>query len=321
MGKTKGKFVVKQNKAILQEIPFQHLDNITLQSNGILLSTDVIYACAEHKINFQLLDFEGNPYAYIMASSGLSAEIGLAQLKGYENKKAENFVLAITKAKIRNQITLLKYFQKSARAPEKAENEAFRTMSDILAEIDNLAEMPLSELRQQLFSIEGRAAFLYWEFIKDYLLGYVDFVGRVRQDATDPVNSALNYGYGILYGRIFEAVARAKLHPCLSYLHLPSDTGVPTLTFDLIEEFRSQAVDKPILGMIRKEFVPKIERERLTEESRKRIALKVLERLAKTQTFRGQEMRLHEIIMLQARNFAKFLTGEIPAYLPYLGTW
>ena len=320
VGKSKGKVVVKQDRKTLHEIPFQHLDNITIQANGILLSSDLIAACAEHRINIQLLDFEGNPYAYIMYNAGLSAEIGLAQLESYRNGKAEYMAIRFVEGKIRNQVTLIKYFSKSANTEAAA--VATEAMLNILAEIEKLPDLPLKALSEQLFSIEGRAAAYYWEFIKIHLRGYAEFGGRERQGAQDPVNSALNYGYGILYGRTFEAVARAKLHPSLSYLHTPSDTGIPTLTFDLIEEFRAQAVDKPIMGMIRKEFVPVIEKDgRLDDESRKRIAVKVLERLGKYEHFRGQELRLHDIMMTQARNLAKFLKGEIKHYQPYLGKW
>ena len=43
----------------------------------------------------------------------------------------------------------------------------------------------------------------------------------------------------------------AGLHPCISFLHSFQD-GKPTLVFDMIEEFRSQAVDRVVFSMITK---------------------------------------------------------------------
>jgi hypothetical protein len=49
--------------------------------------------------------------------------------------------------------------------------------------------------------------------------------------------------------------------------------------------------------------------------------MKVLERLGRYEKFRGQSLRLHDIIMAQARNYVKFLTNEEKNYQPYLGKW
>lgn len=321
LGKAKGKVIVRKDKKILKEIPFAQLDNITIQSWGTSFSSDLIYECAKQKINIHLLEFGGDPFAYIMYKSGLSASAGLAQLNAYQNGKAESFAKEIVEGKMRNQITVVKYFEKSAGINTEHADKLLTQMYKCLNEQQDIADCPLDTLRGKLMAVEGRCAAAYWEYVRFLLEKEVPFPGRLRQGAEDPVNAALNYGYGILYGRVFEAVARAKLHPSLSALHAPSDTGVPTLTFDLIEEFRPQAVDRAIFTMIRKEHIPKIEEGKLTEESRGKIAMKVLERLGRYEKFRGQSLRLHDIIMAQAKNYAKFLTGEEKNYSPYLGKW
>ena len=101
------------------------------------------------------------------------------------------------------------------------------------------------------FACEGQAGNLYWQMIRLLLADDVEFAGRERQGATDSVNSLLNYGDGMLYPRMHEALLLAGLHPGISFLHSFQD-GKPTLTFDLIEEFRRQAVDRVVFGMITK---------------------------------------------------------------------
>jgi len=57
------------------------------------------------------------------------------------------------------------------------------------------------------------------------------------------VNSALNYGYGILYGQVWGAVMNAGFEPFAGFLHLDRP-GKPSLVLDLIEEFRQPIVDR-----------------------------------------------------------------------------
>ncbi|MEZ4734770.1 MAG: CRISPR-associated endonuclease Cas1 [Caldilineaceae bacterium] len=67
--------------------------------------------------------------------------------------------------------------------------------------------------RGQLLSIEGRAAGKYWQAIGKLLLVEAGWLGRVTQGATDSLNSALNYGYGILYSQVERALMLAGLDP------------------------------------------------------------------------------------------------------------
>ncbi|MBE0975016.1 CRISPR-associated endonuclease Cas1, partial [Escherichia coli] len=64
----------------------------------------------------------------------------------------------------------------------------------------------------QLFGIEGRAAAEYFAGFPGLLAPGVDagvaesFPGRVGRGATDPLNIALNYGYGMLLSEVIRAV-------------------------------------------------------------------------------------------------------------------
>jgi CRISPR-associated protein Cas1 len=149
----------------------------------------------------------------------------------------------------------------------------------------------------------------------------VAFAGRERQGATDLVNSLLNYGYGMLYPRVHQAILLAGLNPCISFLHSFQD-GKPTLAFDLIEEFRAQAVDRVIFGMITKgerlELDPKTGQ--LTKATVQKLIQHVLERMATPVRYRGQEKALQDIILLQAKLLAAHLQGKA-RYRPFIGRW
>jgi len=134
------------------------------------------------------------------------------------------------------------------------------------------------------------------------------------------VNSLLNYGYGILYSKIWAAAIRSGLSPFMSFLHKPQ-TGKPTLIFDLIEEFRPQAVDRAVFSMINKGVELKMDGKYLSNETKKTVATAVLERINTMETFRKREMRLSDIMRGQAKAVAALLMGESKRYQPYLGKW
>jgi CRISPR-associated protein Cas1 len=62
----------------------------------------------------------------------------------------------------------------------------------------------------------------------------LDWPGRQTQGATDPLNAALNYCYGVLYAQVERALVLAGLDPYGGFLHVDRP-GKPSLTLDLIE--------------------------------------------------------------------------------------
>jgi len=324
IGKTRKGISVKEKGVMKYQAPLLNLKHITILSQGVTISSNVIRQCAESKIPVDFVGFDGKPYAKIYAFQPGSIDIELAQLEAIENGKAPTLAKRIVQGKIRNQINLVKYYSKYRINRDKDFTDIFEEnighMESLIKDIRSIPEKDLEILRGKLFSIEGRAASCYWNMVESILNESVDFEGRIRRGATDLVNSLLNYGYGILYSRIWEAVLFAKLSPYISYLHKPQ-TGRPSLIFDLIEEFRQQAVDKAIFPLITKGEPLKVEGGRLTNDTKKRVVDAIFKRLHKVEMFRGKEMRLSEIIKHQSKALADFLTGKTKSYRCYVGKW
>src|SRR5439155_18817820 len=103
--------------------------------------------------------------------------------------------------------------------------------------------------------------------------------------ASDLLNSALNYDYGILYFQVEHARTLAGLDPYGGFLHADRP-GKPSLVLDLIEEFRQIIVDRTIIGMVNKHVtIVQDEQQRLTIETRKKIVEKLRERLAASEPY------------------------------------
>lgn len=107
---------------------------------------------------------------------------------------------------------------------------------------------------------EGRAAARYWTSVGGLLPGELEFPVRHTRHATDPVNSAVNYVYGMLYGEVWRAVVRGGLDPYFGITHC-TERDLGSLAFDLIEEYRAAFGDRLVLGMIGRGFVPDLDQE------------------------------------------------------------
>jgi CRISPR-associated protein Cas1 len=95
----------------------------------------------------------------------------------------------------------------------------------------------------QLRIIEDRTALRYWTTIQKVLPDWLDFQGRMtsshQNNASDPFNSALNYGYGFLEGECRMAINAAGLEPAVGFLHDFSNYQTKqSLAYDLQEPFR-----------------------------------------------------------------------------------
>lgn len=324
VGRTLKGITVKVKGQVVHQAPLNNLKHIIIATSKASLSGAVIQYAARQRIPIDFVEFNGQPYARISHFQHPNINLHLAQLEAQKDGRATQVAKWIVDAKIRNQMNLAKYYNKYRKDIDPVFAETFTQKLTLMEghceEIDALAEADHETIRGKLFSIEGRAAAAYWDISKTLLDEIIVFEGRVGQGAQDLVNSLLNYGYAILYGKIWNAVLKAGLNPHISFLHKPQ-SGKATLIFDLTEEFRAQAVDRVVFSMINKRVAVKLDKGQLCQETRNKLIEAVLERINGSEKFRGVEMRFCEIIISQARALSAYLLGEERRYAPYIGKW
>ena len=179
----------------------------------------------------------------------------------------------------------------------------------------------IDDMRGTLLSIEGRAAKKYWQGIKLLLPAGWNWVGRQGRGARDPLNSALNYSYGVLYSQIERAIILAGLDPYGGFIHTDRP-GKTSLVYDLIEEFRAPVVDRTVLGLVNKGV--KIEQDEqgfLTEKTRRFLAEKILKRLEAKERYEKKRHSLRAIMQMQSRHVATYVRRERDAYDPFTTSW
>ncbi len=326
IGKYSERLKLTKGKEVLAQAPLLHLQSVVIASRGVSISADALEACCERGIPVQFLANDGNPYAAIYAP-GLTGTVltRREQLMAYYDRRGVQLAIAFARGKIANQAATLKYMAKSRTetAPEMAAELKLAALEvlDYLAWIDRLEGETLDNVRGTILAAEGNAAQRYWNCIQGIVPADYGWPGRKTRGATDPINSLLNYGYGILYQQIQRAIILAGLDPYAGFIHTDRP-GKPSLVLDLIEEFRQVAVDRIVFGLVNRNFtVEQDEKGLLSADTRKRFAEKVLEHFEVNVSYLGKKFPLRAVFQMQAREIAAFVRGQREAYEPFKASW
>ncbi|MFZ5591102.1 MAG: CRISPR-associated endonuclease Cas1, partial [Bacillota bacterium] len=313
----------KEGRVVL-EVPFYDLRSLVIETSGASISTDCIMECVRRGISIGFLTADGKPCATLVSPYLTGTVITRrAQYEAYKDRRGVQLVKHFVTGKLKNQLNTLRYFAKYRKA---VDGELYERIEALLTRMNPLVEelaaidgRCIEDVRGQIMSVEGRAGNLYWQGIKLLLGNRVDFPGREHAGATDPVNSLLNYGYAILYGKIEKCLLLAGLDPYAGFLHVDR-AGKESLVYDFVEEFRQAAVDRVVVAMVNKGLPLEMEEGRLALSTRRDLSGRIRERLAGSEKYRGKKYRLESIIQLQARRIATFLRGEA-SYKPYVAGW
>jgi CRISPR-associated protein Cas1 len=309
-----------------QEAPLLHLESVLISGRGVSLSADAVEACTKEGIPIHFVDWRGRPYAALY-SAGLTGTVltRRAQLAAYEDGRGLTLGLAFARGKIENQAGFLRYTAKYRKETDPELHQELRLCAgevrDHLEDLRRLEAETVEQVRHQILSAEGRAAQIYWRALKALLPEAYGWPGREGRGAKDPINAALNYGYGILYGQVERALVLAGLDPYGGFIHADRP-GKPSLVFDLIEEFRQVVVDRTVAGMANRNMRLDLDdKGLLRKETRHTIAEKVLERLEASERYERKRRPLRTIIQSQARHIATFVRGDRDTYEPFIARW
>lgn len=307
--KTKGK------KRIEKEYPVRRLKKIVILRPASI-STHAVRLALEHEVDIVYLGAFGKPVGRIFSSESK----GLATTRRAQLEVSNDPIRALALAKsfitgkCKNQITYLHYLMAKCDADfEKTITQAetlFKTIEII---------RPGTGARDQLLGVEGFIAEKYWSSLKQLH----KFPGRIPQ-GRDKFNSAINYGYGILYNEVERACLYIGLDPYLGLYH-SERYGKPALVLDMVEEFRVPVVDSAIFPLFLEkklgrrgdfEMVSKTEY-RLSPEGKAKVVKAVFSRLNQTVKWKGKRRTVKDIIQDQSQCLSRYFLGTETMYLPF----
>jgi CRISP-associated protein Cas1 len=241
---TFGTSLIKENGQLVvvhadgrQIIPIDKLRSVLI-CKGAKLSSDAALLAIENEIEILFIDDMGKPQGRVWSIRyGSISTIRRKQLDFTFSKTAIKWIKEIIKQKLDNQAALL-----ISLSPMEWENQAkldktISTINDYKNKVDIKEGETISEIAPSLRGWEGASSRRYFEIINLLLPEEYRFSGRSQHPATDVFNCLLNYGYGILYGKIEGELIKAGLDPYVGVMHR-EDYNRPVLVFDVIEKFR-----------------------------------------------------------------------------------
>lgn len=151
----------------------------------------------------------------------------------------------IVKAKLYNQRSLL---LRANRSTNKSVSQQCLKLRRIFESVDKVKTI------DELMGMEGIGAKYYWEGFRQLLKNAMGFQNRQMHPPPDPVNAALSFGYTLFYNEIVNLCTIEGLDVYIGIFHSIEDRRA-SLALDLMEEFRTIAIDNMILNMINKKIL------------------------------------------------------------------
>lgn len=320
LGKEKNKLRISLNGRKLSLISFDKIRHICITAAGVSISSSVSQACASKSIVISYLNNIGECY---MMQHNVQQNPSLIekQLNLAEPVKS-GIACAIVKNKIKNQLKLLKYFNKYEGKGDRFTNDLAISIQKIEAK---LKENPIEAECEinRLFIKEAHFSSFYWDgfgvMAKYY--GY-KFEKREKQGAENLVNQMLNYGYAILENRVERAILAHSLSPYVGVLH-SSVENRKSLVYDFMEQYRNFIVDRAILSILNKNRAIKQDQNTgmLDLETRKLIIDKINGYFSSTIQMRNQLCTLTSMMYELLESFVDVLNGKTKKIKLYNAKW
>jgi len=309
-----GRFQLKRGGEILWDLAPTELEAIVFTVDGASISTAAVKLANHFFIDLVFLDGSKPIARLIQARYSPSFKTWIKQVKAYR-RRVELAKLFI-EGKIHNQRMVLSDYAKRLRAQYKPNYDLESSINEMI----NL-ESKVLECRDvdEVRSMEALAARYYWRHVAEIIPGGLGFTVRIPRSRKppvgdiDPFNKALNIGYSALLREVWRAVFIAGLNQYVGFLHKPK-AGKMVLVFDLMEEFRPIAVDRPLINLARRNVDVLL---KLREDNVE--AVKEVWRTVVKHMMEGNPS-IQSIILEQARKLARHVRGG-EEYKPFKARW
>lgn len=318
------RLVVKQEGKAVFEAPASEVGGVWVMTDAASVTAEAVQTVVENGAALSFFDWRGTPYAFVLPPvSYADALLRAAQLDAARSEKGLRIAVAFLDGKLRNQAATIKYFAKTRKQAQpdlhgELTAKAGR-ISELAQRLQQVEGASGQDARAKLMGIESEGAAVYWSGVARLLPEELKYPGRIKRGASDPVNTGLNYGYGILYSKVLTQICCVGLDPYVGFLHAWRK-GHAALLFDFVEEFRQYFVDRPVLGWFLKGGRLKTTDGRLTRESRDKLAGLILKRFSAKVKYEGAKVAAESVILQEARELVAEVKGG-PEHTAFIWPW
>lgn len=230
-------FVITTADGERQCVPVVGITSIHI-SKGAQISSDAVILAMEHEIGIMFFDKSGNVVGRIWSPKyGSISTIRKGQLAFTYGHEAVDWIKDVLRKKIENQQALLLMMTCQNNVQQVAVQRSINRLENYRSKISAVDGAIVHDIATTLRGWEGVASRIYFETLNLFLEEKYQFEQRSQHPATDVTNALLNYGYGLLYGKIEGALIKVGIDPYIGVLHR-DDYNRPVLVYDVIELYR-----------------------------------------------------------------------------------
>ena len=220
-----------------KRIPVDGIKSIQI-SRGAQITSDAVMLAIENEIEVMFMDRGGNPIGRVWSPRyGSISIIRKGQLNFTASHAALEWIKEVIMQKMENQQALMLLLQPRDIEHERVIKRNIERIEGYRNKVSKLEGNVVSDVAPTLRGWEGQVSRIYFSTITKYLPEKYQFEQRSQHPAMDVPNAFLNYGYGILYGKIEGALIKAGVDPYIGILHR-DDYNRPVLVYDVIELYR-----------------------------------------------------------------------------------
>lgn len=220
-----------------QCIPAEGIISIQI-SRGAQITSDAVLLAIEREIEVLFMDRSGRPMGRIWSPKyGSVSTIRKGQLSFTFSKEAVAWIRDVISRKIENQQALILMMIPRSPEMEVAARKAINRLEDYRTKVNGVEGEIVADVAPTLRGWEGLASKIYFNALNLFLPEAYRFKERSQHPAVDITNALLNYGYGLLYGKIEGALIKAGIDPYVGVMHR-DDYNRPVLVYDVIELYR-----------------------------------------------------------------------------------
>jgi CRISPR-associated protein Cas1 len=245
---------------------------------------------------------------------GSTTYIRRRQLELADNEEGSKLIKEIMVEKAENMIKHL--YDLGIKRGEDKQNYLFETieeMEKIKTKIPKLTG-PVEMMRNSIMGYEGNISKKYFDALNYLLPDHYKFDKRTFRPAEDEFNCLLNYGYGVLYGKVEKALIIAGLDPYVGILHTDG-YNKKSFVFDFIEIYRHH-IDRIVMKLfsrkkVRKSHFDEIKGGVTLNKEGKEVFLTALNKyFDQSIYYKGRQIKVNNIIQFDCHNLANRIIEE-----------
>lgn len=220
-----------------QHIPTQGVDSIRI-AQGAKITSDAVLLAIANEIDVLFVDKEGKPMGRVWSPKyGSISTIRKGQICFSSSKQAVDWIKEIIVSKIENQQSLIQMLQCENEHRMTVGRSTVSQLEYIRNKVMQVEGDYVRDIASTLRGLEGAASRSFFKAYSQFLPEPFRFDGRSQHPAMDMTNAMLNYGYGVLYGKVEGALISAGVDPYVGVLHR-DEYNRPVLVYDVIELYR-----------------------------------------------------------------------------------